>query len=365
MSFGIYVVGDKNTINIGAKSSITAGAGVYAAEANGVKVSNRGDIASTNVGIAVGERGTVVNSGEIMSFAGVGAGADSTVTNMAGGRIIGGAGGAVSFAGVGSNRLVNDGFIAAAGGLIAIRDDVGRSTIINTGTIEGAVLLGAGNDFFDTSKGVFRGIAAGGTGDDTYVTSGKLTVIEADAEGTDTVRSSASFTLAANVEALILNGEANINGTGSADNNVITGNAGNNVLKGMKGDDHLRGGNGTDTLVGGAGADILSGQGGTDTFVFTKVSDSSAVVSDMISDFSHQQHDTIDLAAIDANELVSGNQAFKFIGGAEFHGKLGELRFEKQVGVTIVQGDTDGDGDADLVIALQGNHQLTKFDFEL
>ncbi|MBL0374548.1 M10 family metallopeptidase C-terminal domain-containing protein [Rhizobium sp. KVB221] len=116
---------------------------------------------------------------------------------------------------------------------------------------------------------------------------------------------------------------------------------GNDRLLGKGGNDILKGGDGNDTLTGGAGRDIVSGEKGADTFVFTRTSESNTFNRDKITDFSQQQNDTIDLSAIDANESARGNQAFKFIGASEFHGKAGELRFEKQGGLTIVQGDTD------------------------
>ncbi len=45
---------------------------------------------------------------------------------------------------------------------------------------------------------------------------------------------------------------------------------------------------------------------------------------DTIWDFSHAQGDRIDLSAIDANSSVGGNQAFTFIGAANFTGTAEE-----------------------------------------
>ena len=122
----------------------------------------------------------------------------------------------------------------------------------------------------------------GGTGNDTYVVdySGD-SVNEKVNEGIDTVTSSVTYTLPANVENLILTGAGHINGTGNALDNVITGNSGNNILRGLAGNDSLDGAAGSDTMYGGAGndtyvvdsiADVVSEQtvvgtddGGSDT----------------------------------------------------------------------------------------------------
>ena len=90
----------------------------------------------------------------------------------------------------------------------------------------------------------------GGAGNDTYIVDNAGDVVtEAADNGTDTVQSSVSFNLGANVENLTLTGNANVNGGGNGDANVITGNTGDNVLTGGGGNDALVGGGGTDTAA--------------------------------------------------------------------------------------------------------------------
>src|SRR5262249_22598158 len=90
---------------------------------------------------------------------------------------------------------------------------------------------------------------AGGTGNDIYIVDNTGdTVTENSGEGTDTVRSSATYTLSANVENLTLTGSSNINGIGNSLNNTITGNSGDNTLSGGVGNDTLDGGSGIDTI---------------------------------------------------------------------------------------------------------------------
>lgn len=116
----------------------------------------------------------------------------------------------------------------------------------------------AGNDTLRGGQG--ETTMRGGAGNDVYsVTSAKHFVVEEANEGTDSVNTTISFTLSANVENMTLAGTANIDGTGNGLDNRIIGNTGNNVIIGLDGNDHLDGGTaGLDTLIGGTGNDFYS-----------------------------------------------------------------------------------------------------------
>ena len=115
------------------------------------------------------------------------------------------------------------------------------------------IVGGEGNDTLNGQVGADT--LQGGTGNDTYVTDALDTIIEAANAGTDTVKSTATFSLRNNLENLILLGTGNLNGTGNGLNNAITGNFGNNSLNGAAGADILIGSKGRDTLRGGTESD--------------------------------------------------------------------------------------------------------------
>lgn len=166
-------------------------------------------------------------------------------------------------------------------GIDTLNGDEGDDTLIG----------GLGNDILDGGTGADD--MSGGLGDDTYTVDDVGDVVNETGAGTDTVNASVNFTIAAQIENLVLTGSA-INGTGNAGANTITGNglannlgggADNDILNGLggsdrldghDGDDQLNGGEGADTIVGGdgddfidggAGADFMIGGGGSDTYV--------------------------------------------------------------------------------------------------
>ena len=210
---------------------------------------------------------------------------------------------------------------------------------------------GAGNDVLIGGTGADT--MSGGLGNDDYeVVEAGDTAIEAAGGGLDTVWTSISFTLAAEVENLIKSGISAFTGTGNNLANRITGNAGN------------------DTLIGGLGNDTLIGGAGADTFAYLSLADSgtTAATRDVIADFISGT-DRVDLSGMDANTSVIGNNVFTFVGTGVFSGGgaagAGQLRYISVGGNTLIEGDVNGDGVADFQIQLTGNHTITAADLVL
>jgi Ca2+-binding RTX toxin-like protein len=94
--------------------------------------------------------------------------------------------------------------------------------------------------------------------------------------------------------------------------------------------------------------------------VFTEIAQSTNAASDLIADL--KSTDVIDLTAIDADTGTAGVQAFHLTHG--FSGDAGELVLTYDAGadVTRIQGDVDGDGQADFTILAAGDQSgFTRF----
>jgi serralysin len=317
----------------------------------------------------------------------------------------------VHFQGQVDDTLTLENYGTISGASNAFFNAIATTHVINRGAMNGNVQFGAaGNDTFDGRRGTVDGTVSGCAGDDTYIVSdADLELAENAAAGTDTVKSTVSFSLGDNFENLTLLTNNDINGTGNSDANVLIGNSGDNRLAGKSAADTISGGDGDDRLFGGVGLDTLNGDdgddilrgglsndelyggddddilignrqndkmyggggddtiiggldkdnmyGGTgeDTFVFNRRADSKDGPDiDLIRDF---------VAGEDVIDLTGLNPALTFIGAAAFSGSTGEVRlFATGTGNNILQIDLDGDGTSDMKIAMIGTIDMTVAD---
>lgn len=204
----------------------------------------------------------------------------------------------------------------------------GGNDAIGGGAGNDRLFGGDGNDDLDGGSGL--DVLDGGTGDDTFtIDNAGDSVIERAGEGTDLVRSSVDYTLADNVENLLLIGSA-LNGTGNGGINTITGNDLANRLVGGGGADVLVGNGGNDVLDGGTGNDQLTGGLGDDQYIVDSALD---VVIELAGGGTDTVLSSVDLTLADnaenltltgwavsgtgngANNVITGNNQANILSG--------------------------------------------------
>jgi Ca2+-binding RTX toxin-like protein len=239
-----------------------------------------------------------------------------------------------------------DNSIFAGGGLTTLSGMDGNDSLYGGGNVD-TMFAGNGNDTLFGKNG--NDVLNGDAGDD--ILRGEV--------GSDTINGGAG-----NDTAFGGDGQDVIHGDDG--NDVLRGEAQIDTLFGDGGADTLQGGDGNDVLYGGSGRDIVQGGAGSDSFWFVDGDFAGLTngTADRIQDFV-QGADRMRLNLIDANTLVAGDQAFSFIGAAAFSNIAGQLRYVQSAGVTLIEGDTNGDGTADFAIALTGTIAILGSDFTL
>ena len=171
-----------------------------------------------------------------------------------------------------------------------------------------------------------------------------------ESQGFDTVLTSVNFNvgLYSEIEVLQAIGSANVNLTGSLDNNRIIGNSGTNIIDGSY------------------GKDTLTGGGGLDVFIWSNINEIglSNFDPDIVTDLNRAEGDLLHFTNMDANETVAGDQNFTFIGQAGFTAP-GQINWFTNGTDTFIQLNTNADPTVDGIIQVLGVHTVDASWFSL
>jgi Ca2+-binding RTX toxin-like protein len=265
--------------------------------------------------VATGAAGAdAISVGEGADFVSGGDGRDTIFAGAGDDQVFGGSQADVIYGDAGADRIFGD----------------GGNDLITAGAGNDAVFGGAGDDLIVAEIGDENDVYFGDDSDGDV--------------GIDTLDMSAAT---ANVTVNLGSGPL-WNGAASSSQ------TGNDTIWGIE---NVNTGSGNDTITASNAVNVMNGGAGNDTFKFTSA---SAADGDTILGF--EPGDRFDLTAIDANLATTGDQGFTLVSGAAFTA-AGQLAvgFETRADgdFTVVQGNIDGNADADFKVEIAGHQNLT------
>ena len=232
-----------------------------------------------------------------------------------------------------------------------------------------AIFGNSGNNLIDGGGGANS--MSGGAGNDIYfVDNAGDVVAESAGQGNDAVFASINYGLTANVETLVLQGGADLQGFGNGLANSIFGNTGNNLIDGEDGNDIVIGGRGDDVALLGAGDDTfvwnpgdgndtVEGQAGADTLIFN-----GANVNENINISANGGRATFTRDVANVTMDLDGTETIDFhaLGGADtitVNDMSGTDVSKVRIDLAAAGGGGDGQVDTIVINATNGNDAVT------
>jgi len=320
--------GSNTRIEVTETGSITGTTGVMSMGDN-LNVFNDGTISGSSAALDINAKNYLVRNSGLLTTSGADSyavwidspNANGKIVNLEGGTIDG----RITSTSGSAMTLINRGTIVDTAFGVEVSLGYGDDRFVNSGTVNGVVSLGAGNDVADLRNGVVNGYVNGWEGNDTYIVNqNDGQADENEGDGVDTLKTTVSFSAKENdigeMEKFVALGKGNLTIVANEYDNTITGNRGKNLLDGGAGDDTFRGGKGADMFNFGTGydsdriMDFRNGQDRIDVSGWTGIDDFADVQAnvavtgdDLVIAFGN---DDITIRNMKLSELDAGDFIF-------------------------------------------------------